>query len=121
MMDPASGFTDRNATTFMGRPSMYIDYVKEAGFKYMTWWDGSHHLERYFRNMLSQIHENRAEMNAKARLHTLILLLSNSFIFLFHFKTGFIGQSDPHRIAKFSPLPARRVPMRSPIGLSVVT
>jgi|TARA_B110000977_G_scaffold193168_1_gene267750 sarcosine/dimethylglycine N-methyltransferase len=59
------GFTDRNATTFMGRPSMYIDFVKEAGFKYVTWWDGSNHLERYFRNMLSQIANNRTEMNAK--------------------------------------------------------
>ena len=52
----AEGFTDRNATTFMGRPSMYIDFIKRVGFKYVTWWDGSsHHLERYFRNMLSQI------------------------------------------------------------------
>ena len=59
------GFTDRNATTFMGRPSMYIDFIKESGFKYVTWWDGSNHLERYFRNMLSQIAENRPEMNAK--------------------------------------------------------
>jgi len=57
------GFTDRNATTFMGRPSMYIDFIKDSGFNYMTWWDGSHHLERYFRNMLSQIHDNRKQMN----------------------------------------------------------
>jgi sarcosine/dimethylglycine N-methyltransferase len=60
-----AGFTDRNATTFMGRPSMYIDFVKEAGMKYVTWWDGSFHLERYFRDMLSQIKNNRPEMNAK--------------------------------------------------------
>ena len=59
------GFTDRNATTFMGRPSMYIDFLKESGFKYVNWWDGSNHLERYFRNMLSQIAENREEMKSK--------------------------------------------------------
>ena len=59
------GFTDRNATTFMGRPSMYLDFIKESGFEYVTWWDGSNHLERYFRDMLSQIHENRADMNAQ--------------------------------------------------------
>lgn len=58
-------FTDRNATTFMGRPSMYVDFIKESGFKYVTWWDGSHHLERYFRGMLHQISTNRKEMNAK--------------------------------------------------------
>ena len=61
------GFTDRNATTFMGRPSMYIDFIKESGFKYVTWWDGSNHLERYFRNMLSQIAENRPEMTRYKR------------------------------------------------------
>ena len=59
------GFTDRNATTFMGRPSMYNEFLKDSGFKYVTWWDGSHHLERYFRNMLSQIHDNREEMTSK--------------------------------------------------------
>ena len=37
-------FTDRNATTFMGRPSMYVDFIKESGFKYVTWWDGRHHV-----------------------------------------------------------------------------
>ena len=49
----------------MGRPSMYVDFIKESGFKYVTWWDGSHHLERYFRGMLHQISTNRKEMNAK--------------------------------------------------------
>ena len=39
--------------------------MKDSGFKYVTWWDGSHHLERYFRNMLSQIHDNREEMTSK--------------------------------------------------------
>ena len=52
------GFTDRNATTFMGRPSMYIDFIKESGFKYVTWWDGST-TSSDFLNMLSQIAENK--------------------------------------------------------------
>ena len=55
------GFTDRNATTFMGRPSMYIDFIKESGFKYVTWWDGSHHLERYFCNMLADYEQPRGD------------------------------------------------------------
>lgn len=59
------GFTDRNATTFMGRPSMYIDFLKDSGLKYVTWWDGSNHLERYFRDMVHQINTNRAEMISK--------------------------------------------------------
>lgn len=56
------GFTDRNATTVMGRPSAYIQCMKEAGLEYVTWWDGSNHLETYFRDMIKQIHTYRDEM-----------------------------------------------------------
>ena len=58
-------FTDRNATTFMGRPSQYIQDVKDSGFTYVNWWDGSNHLERYFRDMVKQIDDNREEMKSK--------------------------------------------------------
>lgn len=59
------GFTDRNATTFMGRPSMYMDYLKNTGLQYVTWWDGSNHLETYFRDMIKQINVHREEMKSK--------------------------------------------------------
>lgn len=59
------GFTDRNATSYMGRPKMYIDFIKGAGLKYMCWWDNSHHLETYFRQMLAQIANGTEEMMSK--------------------------------------------------------
>merc|ERR1711879_214219 len=48
-------FTDRNATTIMGRPSQYLAAIKASGMKYVCWWDNSNHLEKYFRQMLRQI------------------------------------------------------------------
>jgi cyclopropane fatty-acyl-phospholipid synthase-like methyltransferase len=59
------GFTDRNATTVMGRPSTYLQCMKDAGLDYVTWWDGSNHLETYFRDMIKQIHTHREEMLSK--------------------------------------------------------
>mmetsp|Transcript_8390 Transcript_8390/g.21391 ORF Transcript_8390/g.21391 Transcript_8390/m.21391 type:complete len:294 (-) Transcript_8390:105-986(-) len=55
-------FTDRNATTIMGRPSQYMQAVKDAGMGYVTWWDNSNHLEKYFREMLRQISVHREDM-----------------------------------------------------------
>ena len=55
-------FTDRNATTALGRPSTYVCLMKEAGLVYTSWWDNSHHLERYFRRMLYQIEKHAEEM-----------------------------------------------------------
>jgi len=48
-------FTARNATTQLGRPAEYQALIKASGLKSMAWWDNSHHLEPYFRGMLSQI------------------------------------------------------------------
>lgn len=59
------GFTDRNATTVMGRPSSYLKCIKDAGLEYVTWWDGSNHLETYFRDMIKQINTHREEMLSK--------------------------------------------------------
>ena len=59
------GFTDRNATTVMGRPSSYLKCIKDAGLEYVTWWDGSVHLETYFRDMINQINTHREEMLSK--------------------------------------------------------
>jgi sarcosine/dimethylglycine N-methyltransferase len=58
-------FTDRNATTVMGRPSKYLEAIKAGGLDYMMWWDGSHHLEQYFRCMVSLIDNTGDEMRAK--------------------------------------------------------
>mmetsp|Transcript_7706 Transcript_7706/g.21925 ORF Transcript_7706/g.21925 Transcript_7706/m.21925 type:complete len:292 (+) Transcript_7706:136-1011(+) len=55
-------FTDRNATTVMGRPSWYLANIKAAGLKYVCWWDNSNHLEKYFREMLRQIADYREDM-----------------------------------------------------------
>lgn len=48
-------FTDRNATTALGRPAEYRVLLQRAGLRHVAWWDNSHHLERYFRAMLAQI------------------------------------------------------------------
>ena len=48
-------FTERNATTSLGRPSEYAAAIVKAGLRQLAWWDNSHHLERYFRAMLAQI------------------------------------------------------------------
>lgn len=45
-------FTDRNATTEMARPSGYMAQLKDAGFVHLGFWDGSCHLEHYFKAML---------------------------------------------------------------------
>ena len=58
-------FTDRNATTFMGRPSKYLAAAKAAGFQYVQFADLSHHLEKYFHCMCTNINEGRAEMEKK--------------------------------------------------------
>merc|ERR1711988_142201 len=55
-------FTDRNATTIMGRPSQYLAAIKGSGLKYVCWWDNSSHLEKYFREMLAQIAKHREDM-----------------------------------------------------------
>mmetsp|Transcript_27630 Transcript_27630/g.65587 ORF Transcript_27630/g.65587 Transcript_27630/m.65587 type:complete len:292 (-) Transcript_27630:244-1119(-) len=55
-------FTDRNATTVMGRPSQYLAALKQSGLKYLCWWDNSEHLEKYFREMLRQISVHREDM-----------------------------------------------------------
>jgi cyclopropane fatty-acyl-phospholipid synthase-like methyltransferase len=57
-------FTDRNATTALGRPSGYKAALAAAGLEYVAWWDNSHHLERYFRAMLAQMEAHEAEMRA---------------------------------------------------------
>ncbi|KAJ1623152.1 S-adenosyl-L-methionine-dependent methyltransferase [Pavlovales sp. CCMP2436] len=58
-------FTDRNATTKMARPSEYRQILKAAGFVDVSFVDLSTHLLLYFENMVSQIHEHRAEMEAE--------------------------------------------------------
>merc|ERR1712137_338156 len=55
-------FTDRNATTIMGRPAQYIQAIKDSGMKYVCYWDNSNHLEKYFREMLRQISIHREDM-----------------------------------------------------------
>lgn len=63
--DKLRAFTDRNATTVMGRPSKYLEAIKDSGLDYMMWWDGSHHLQQYFQCMVDQIDNNRDEMKSK--------------------------------------------------------
>lgn len=46
----------------MGRPSQYLKAVKDAGLKYVCWWDNSTHLEKYFREMIRQINVHREDM-----------------------------------------------------------
>jgi sarcosine/dimethylglycine N-methyltransferase len=55
-------FTSRNATTALGRPSEYEALLKAAGLTRVAWWDNSHHLERYFRSMLSQIEAHQEQL-----------------------------------------------------------
>jgi len=55
-------FTERNATTSLGRPSEYRAAIAGAGLRQLAWWDNSHHLERYFRAMLAQIEAHEGEM-----------------------------------------------------------
>jgi 2-polyprenyl-3-methyl-5-hydroxy-6-metoxy-1,4-benzoquinol methylase len=57
-------FTDRNATTALGRPASYKAALAAAGLEYVAFWDNSHHLERYFRAMLAQMDAHEAEMRA---------------------------------------------------------
>lgn len=57
-------FTDRNATTALGRPSAYRAAIGAAGLTCLAFWDNSHHLERYFRAMVAQIDAHEAEMLA---------------------------------------------------------
>lgn len=55
-------FTDRNATTYMGRPSKYIQAIKGAGLKHLCFWDQSEHLETFFRGMYKQTVDNKETM-----------------------------------------------------------
>ncbi len=57
-------FTDRNATTALGRPGAYRTALAAAGLRVVAWWDNSHHLERYFRAMLAQMAAHEAELRA---------------------------------------------------------
>ena len=57
-------FTDRNATTALGRPEAYRQAIAAAGLRQVAFWDNSHHLERYFRAMLAQIDRHEGEMRA---------------------------------------------------------
>lgn len=65
MIESLRAFTDRNATTFMGRPSGYLSAGKAAGLQYVQFTDLSHHLEKYFHCMCVNINEGRAEMESK--------------------------------------------------------
>jgi len=56
------GFTDRNATSKMSRPSEYRQWMIDAGFTSTGWYDGSQHLKHYFRGMLKQIVDNKKAM-----------------------------------------------------------
>lgn len=55
-------FTDRNATTEMARPSAYRKDIQEAGFSEVSFWDGSCHLEHYFKAMLDVCMTKREAM-----------------------------------------------------------
>lgn len=55
-------FTDRNATTSLGRPAAYTRAIAAAGLTQVAFWDNSHHLERYFRAMLSQMAAHEGEL-----------------------------------------------------------
>lgn len=55
-------FTDRNATTAMARPSGYLDWLKDAGFCHVGFFDGSGHLLPYFAAMLAVCHDQGAAM-----------------------------------------------------------
>mmetsp|Transcript_6571 Transcript_6571/g.19986 ORF Transcript_6571/g.19986 Transcript_6571/m.19986 type:complete len:309 (-) Transcript_6571:633-1559(-) len=57
-------FTDRNATTEMARPSGYLDQLQTAGFVHRGFWDGSCHLEHYFKAMLAVCQTKGDEMVA---------------------------------------------------------
>lgn len=65
-------FTDRNATTKLGRPSAYVRHFASAGLRYVSWWDNSHHLVRQFRTQLQSIDEFEGELKAAG--------LSDSFL-----------------------------------------
>jgi len=55
-------FTDRNATSQMARPSQYIKDLEAAGLHYVTYWDNSNNMQRYFADMLSQTVKHRDDM-----------------------------------------------------------
>lgn len=55
-------FTDRNATTAMARPSQYLQHAKDAGLTYVTYWDNSNNMEKYFADMLSQAIKHKEDM-----------------------------------------------------------
>lgn len=57
-------FTDRNATMKMARPSDYLAQLKDAGYVHIGFWDGSYHLEHYFKAMLNVCLEKTEEMVA---------------------------------------------------------
>ena len=40
--DQLRAFTDRNATTVMGRPSNYLKAIDDSGLKYLTWYSSPH-------------------------------------------------------------------------------
>lgn len=48
-------FTDRNATTKMGRPKTYIQTFKDVGLKYISWVDLSHNYLKFNQQMLANV------------------------------------------------------------------
>lgn len=57
-------FTDRNATTALGRPATYKQHFATAGLRYVAWWDNSHHLVRQFKTQLSVIGEFEGKLKS---------------------------------------------------------
>lgn len=55
-------FTDRNATTNMGRPNEYVTLLQESGFSQVSYLDFSPHLEHYFQSMVDQINKHYDDM-----------------------------------------------------------
>lgn len=55
-------FTDRNATSNMGRPSEYQHLLKESQFLNVSFLDFSPHLLFYFESMLSQVRKHHDAM-----------------------------------------------------------
>ena len=55
-------FTDRNATTAMGRPGDYMTLITDAGLSEPSFLNFSPHLVHYFQSMVDQINKNRAAM-----------------------------------------------------------
>merc|ERR1712070_983940 len=58
-------FTDRNATTAMGRPSEYMTLMKDSGFINGSYLDYSPHLVHYFQGMVDQINNNTDAMKSE--------------------------------------------------------